>query len=389
VPGAKRLFPFLSIPISRNLSLPFQVGRVVVENLASRMIDTELPIALTTSMADIRSSAVQSLSPINFNSSLTTTVTPSVFKPFAEIYGNCSFTGAPIHPQPQPSDEGKPAFKQFKRGTSDISKAAAHFFNDWSGGDNFQPGWINVRPDDVEHVLNAYGTEWMRTLYSAYDFTKLGGGLLQGQIKPGDLQISGSDFPILRRYWGSDEGQSFTSQYYDTKTMVKAAEAAVEGNADTDKSVAADSKSYIESHKVDVAVIPQLKNADHALTTINKKISRIEASDTLSPAEIKVKVRDQLDLREVEYRKFLAAYRAKYRAQEVVDDTGLSAKDKSSKLDEIQRLYFKTRSNLEGMKRHITGEQAPQGRPPEDTVKNYDWLLQKYRDLVGSQGYMR
>jgi len=114
-------------------------------------------------------------------------LTPDIARLPLEIATNRDWKGAPIGP---PSGGQKPDSASGWPDTSPTAKAVAAWVNSATGGDQYEPGAIDIGPETLEHVAEFFGSGVPQ------DIVAVGQTLMK---KLGGAPIPGREIPLLKR----------------------------------------------------------------------------------------------------------------------------------------------------------------------------------------------
>ena len=141
---------WLTIPLSLELRPIYGIGDIAIE-WAKGDIDTgEASNALLSQM--------MAISPLDFTgggSDVVMNLMPDILKPVAQAYVNEDYFGKPIY-KDTPYNKNAPEYTKAYKSTSDVMVEMAEFLNDISGGDEVNPGAIDLNPAQIEHVIEGY-----------------------------------------------------------------------------------------------------------------------------------------------------------------------------------------------------------------------------------------
>lgn len=80
---------------------------------------------------------------------------PSAVKPFAEVWTNKGWTGMPIY-KDTPWNKDAPEWAKAYKSANGMLVGVSEYLNEWTGGDPYTKGWIDINPAKVEYLLNGY-----------------------------------------------------------------------------------------------------------------------------------------------------------------------------------------------------------------------------------------
>jgi hypothetical protein len=147
----------IKFPLPYIYNIPFVLGyRVADMYITGRVGHNLKEIAMTVSgaLSPLGEPKVASGTPAGF---IAKTFSPSVIQPMADILDNTNFYGGPIAKTPSLWDKAPPprAYDHWK-GSSEAGVAVAKMLNYMTGGDKYEPGWLNVAPEWLDYVASYY-----------------------------------------------------------------------------------------------------------------------------------------------------------------------------------------------------------------------------------------
>ena len=147
---------WVKIPLGFGLRSAYAMGGLLSEQLF-------FPKNSYTSMTRSLFNIAVDLLPINTGSSEQDwwlNVVPSSLRPIAENIANKDWTGRPI--VNENINKNWPEYRRANNRTSDISIKISEVLSDWTGGDEYSPGLVNLNPSQFEHIalglLSGVGT---------------------------------------------------------------------------------------------------------------------------------------------------------------------------------------------------------------------------------------
>jgi len=198
---------YAKIPLPYGYSIFHAIGQVMSSVKAGAM-------DVGDGVSSIVSSIWESFYPLGGESSFAQSVMPTLADPIIQIASNQTFYGAPIRPTPF----GDPAPPRSQRYWSTINPNLRDFsawINRVTGGDEVEPGAVDVSPEDIEHglgfVLGGVGRQASR----AWD---IGAKLSEGETIP----LRG--IPIMRRFVGAPDERFNRERYIEQRNDVRRAE---------------------------------------------------------------------------------------------------------------------------------------------------------------------
>ena len=147
---------WVKIPLGFGLRSAYAMGGLLSERLF-------YPKGDYTSMTRSLFNIALDLMPLSMGSSEQdwwVNVVPSSLRPLAENIANKDWTGRPI--VNENINKNWPEYRRANNRTSDISIKISEVLSDWTGGDEYTPGFVNLNPSQFEHIalglLSGVGT---------------------------------------------------------------------------------------------------------------------------------------------------------------------------------------------------------------------------------------
>lgn len=228
------------------------------------------------------------------------TLTPSVLKPFAELMTNQSeFTGGPIYPEEMPyGAQPVESYRSF-RSTKEVYKDITEFMNDFSGGNKYESGYVDIAPDSLEHVVE----------YALGGMYRTGSRLLETIDALGDgRELAPNNVPYLRSFVGENKFYEDQSIFYDRLEDIDNVRAGSRDRESTPEERGAIRKQSMWKIKLHA----HAKAARKKLKFYRDARDRIVASDKYTDAEKDLKVREL----ETKMKGVVDAFNAKYNEAE-------------------------------------------------------------------------
>ena len=252
---------YAKIPLPYGFS-PFAVfGSHAVTALAGKESASDAAGAVLNSVLD-------AFNPLGEESSPVVDIVPSAARPAFHIWGNQDWTGRPLYPTGEQA-KGKPKSTQFFGSTSEFSKVTAKLLNQWSGGSSYEPGFIDVHPGSIDHV--------MQTMTGGVGrFAK---GIADSIINGfhGEWQIEKT--PIIRRFVGRVGPEADAAAYYALRGPQRDYEgAAAQAKKDIKAGVnEAEAEAFLA--KGDQGQREVFKRAEKELKGLRKEEAEVMATD--------------------------------------------------------------------------------------------------------------
>ena len=271
---------WVKIPLGFGLRSAYAMGGLLSEQLF-------YPKGDYTSMTRSLFNIALDLMPLSMGSSEQDwwlNVLPSSLRPLAENIANKDWTGRPI--VNEYINENWPEYRRANNHTSPVSVYISEKLSDWTGGDEYTPGFVNLNPSQFEHIalglLSGVGTLVGNTFETTAN-------LIQGE------ELDTRHIPFLKDFFGTSGGVTHTSavkrnfyalkdEYEKTKVRVLGYEREEADGKNDPESVARrqdfrkNSKEYKRYEVMDEAVseVNSLRN-DLKEATTPEEVKELEA----------------------------------------------------------------------------------------------------------------
>jgi hypothetical protein len=194
-------------------------------------------------------------------------VLPSIIDPIWELGTNQDFTGRPIYPSenqfdPAPPPKSEQAFKS----TAPAFKVAAKTLNSLTGGNDKEPGALDVYPDSLEYLWGWFSGGLGR-------FVSQSGETAQRAV---NLEFEPKKTPFIRSFYGETDDQTHRAEYYNEREKVQYTAGKLKEYEDAgDKK---DTANFLASHKQDLDSAYAFEQAEKQRKKINKERRQLEKS---------------------------------------------------------------------------------------------------------------
>jgi hypothetical protein len=136
-------------------------------------------------------------------------VAPSIFEPVVQYATNTNHFGSPLYLEDNPLIRpSAPDSSRAKRSTSQVYRDIAEWMNDATGGSLYRSGAVDVSPDGMqylqEYLLGGLGR-----------FVNRSADLAAKYNSPEDEEITASDVPIVRYFFGEPSDYADKMDYYE------------------------------------------------------------------------------------------------------------------------------------------------------------------------------
>lgn len=187
---------WVKIPLGFGLRSAYALGGLLSERLF-------YPKGDYTSMTRSLFNIALDLMPLSMGSSEQDwwlNVVPSSLRPLAENIANKDWTGRPI--VNEYTNENWPEYRRANNHTSPVSVYISEKLSDWTGGDEYTPGFVNLNPSQFEHIalglLSGVGT----LVGNTYETTA---NLILGE------ELDTRHIPFLKDFYSTSSGATHTS----------------------------------------------------------------------------------------------------------------------------------------------------------------------------------
>ena len=246
---------YYKIPLPYGYSMFNTLGRTSVEvGSGGKEIDT--------AMMELITSTINSFSPISFGQSedllvkAGKSITPTVFKPFADYMANETYFGGPVRAKNLPFGVQKPESSMSFR-SPDAVKQLFKWLNETTGGSTERSGDLDINPDGIWYIFEYF-------IGSAGKFvTRTGSAVrkLGAKAENSDINIEANDVPFLRLMYGEPSKYMDIEDYGKRKQEIQQLYRELKNNPRKDKP---------ERYKGIIGLNNVLKNYEKSLKAIRK-----------------------------------------------------------------------------------------------------------------------
>jgi hypothetical protein len=256
LPGRK---DYITIPLGFGLNAFWHLG--VQGGAVTSGVKGFLPAALDSTRV-----AFDAFNPLG-SGGWVSMVLPSIIDPIWELGTNQDFTGRPIYPSenqfdPAPPPKSEQAFKS----TAPAFKTTAKTLNSLTGGNDKEPGAVDVYPDSLEYLWGWFSGGLGR-------FVSQSGETAQRAV---NLEFEPKKTPFIRSFYGETDDQTHRTEYYNEREKVQYAAGKMKEYEDAgDKK---DTANFLASHKQDLDAAYAFEQAEKQRKKINKERRQLEKS---------------------------------------------------------------------------------------------------------------
>ena len=203
-----------------------------------------------------------------------TSLMPTMVRPLGELAINEDFSGRPIYPK-QYGKFPKPDSAMFFDGTPEAYVSTADWLNQATGGDEFEPGAIDVSPDTMEYLVGYYFSGSGRMLNRLYKVASSG-----GDVNPNDV-------PVMRSFIGdaSTDTRAISQRYNQIGAELAPSMRRLEAMEDENLPMETRIRAARGVSATQQELIKSLEATDKALSQLNKMIKGSEGDNRKSLLE--------------------------------------------------------------------------------------------------------
>ena len=256
-------------------TIPLPYGYNLFHGIGSNIYEVTSGIkSVERAGVDLLGTMLGSFAPLPINTESATGLAkaalPTIVTPFWELASNENFFGAPIYREnlPLASAVQYPRSSLAQTSTSPIFKAASTLLNSFSGGNEYEPGGMDVSPDVLEHMFE-YATG------GAGAFVLRGTKALETWAKGEDLELR--ETPFVRRMMRESTGVTNQSEFYDRQEKLRRKDAARKGLRGKQR------VDFMNENKDYLRMTGLLKRANRQLNRVNERIKNARAMAPRSP----------------------------------------------------------------------------------------------------------
>ncbi|MCB1460896.1 MAG: strawberry notch family protein [Nitratireductor sp.] len=173
-------------------------------------------------MGDIAETFIDSFNPVGGSDSILKMLSPTITDPLVEINQNSDFAGRKIRPDRTKYDDTIPFSQDYYNSVSPLSRHLTAMLNEWTGGNEFKPGKVDLSPEWIDHVGKFIGGAAVSTWWRPVNTTSK---LLRGE------EINPNDIPFERRVHGRTGAFFDRDIFYSRVDEIEQAAAQTEGFA--------------------------------------------------------------------------------------------------------------------------------------------------------------
>ena len=196
---------YIAIPLAYGANAFVNLGRAMSRNIRGGYTTGEAATSMATTFVD-------AFNPVGGTESLLNFIVPTAMDPIVALSMNLDYSGRRIYPEAFPGSVPKANSQVYFSSTSPIFTNVAEFLNKATGGSEYVPGYVSIKPDAMEYVydyiLGATGATARRVFDTAMnDVPKV----LQGDFE----NIEFNNVPVLRKIYGNVSERMSFEDYFD------------------------------------------------------------------------------------------------------------------------------------------------------------------------------
>ena len=223
-------------------------------------------------------------------------IAPSILEPAVQYATNTNHFGSPLYLEGNPLIRpSAPDSSRAKRSTSKVYQDIAEWMNDATGGSLYRSGAVDVSPDGMqylqEYLLGGLGR-----------FVNRSADLAAKYNSPEDEEISASDIPIVRYFFGEPSEYSDKMDYYGYISS------ATQVFKEASESTGQERVRFQQEFRQVISLEPLYKEGQKKLRKLRQRKKQIEKTQN-DP----VKAYDQIQKIEAEMQKVYDSFNKRYR----------------------------------------------------------------------------
>ena len=215
--------------------------------------------------SNILSAFFGSFSPIGVSN---ISVAPTVFQPSLELLQNENFFGSPIKRENFPTGTPYPESSLARTSTRTPFKDAARWLNELTGGNENEPGKVDISPDTLEHyfefMLGGAGTFGMRSA-----------NLVEKAVKEEGIKLN--EIPFYRRIKGEPDSRESMADFFERSDKIG------QKIRQRDLLRGRERINYVKSNRSYINMSRDLKRAESELREIRGEIREYRDKASRSP----------------------------------------------------------------------------------------------------------
>lgn len=195
----------IKIPLPYGYNVFYTLGRLAIATATGEKNAARAGVDLLTATLD-------SFNPIGGSGSLLNIIAPTIADPVVDLTRNRDYADRPIMPEPSPYTTPEPDSSTYWNNVSTPSKAFTSWLNEATGGDDVQPGAIDISPETLDYMAG-FATGAAGSFFGR--IVDLGAKMFDPQG-----EITANDLPLTRKVLGGKPGWYDKSAFYERAKQV-------------------------------------------------------------------------------------------------------------------------------------------------------------------------
>ena len=196
---------YIALPLAYGANAFVNLGRAMARNMRGGYTTSQAATSMVTTFID-------AFNPVGGTESFLNFVVPTALDPVVALSMNLDYSGRRIYPDAFPGSVPKANSQVYFSSTSPTAVSIAKYLNEWTGGSEYIPGYISIKPDAMEYVydyiLGATGATARRLADSAMNDVP--------KLLAGDLEnIEMNNVFLLRKLYGNVSERMSFEDYFD------------------------------------------------------------------------------------------------------------------------------------------------------------------------------
>lgn len=139
----------------RHLTLPLPYGYSVFHAIGQQLAETIVTDQTATEgLANVWGALLGSFNPLGSQKGILQQMAPTLLDPLVQLAMNEKFYGAPITPEQAPYGPPKPRSELYWSSSNPLSVELSRALNRFTGGDEVDPGFIDIHPGWFDHITD-------------------------------------------------------------------------------------------------------------------------------------------------------------------------------------------------------------------------------------------
>lgn len=264
---------YIAIPLAYGANSFVNLGRAISRNLRGGYTTSEAATSMVTTFID-------AFNPVGGTESFLNFVVPTALDPVVALSLNLDYSGRRIYPESFPGSIPKANSQTYFSSTSPAAISVAQFLNEWTGGSEYVPGYISIKPDAMEYVydyiLGATGATARRVVDSAMNDVP--------KLLAGDLEnIEINNVPVLRKVYGNVSERMSFEDYFDkvNHVLTRGEELKFAMREGDPEKVRAVRKKYADELKI----YPAIKSLANRRNKLASELRKIRENEKMPPEQ--------------------------------------------------------------------------------------------------------